>query len=166
MKSKLLPGFILQRTLGTPESAARKLLDKTIAPEGSGREATLISARETNNGSNYEVNRSEYLKRREQFPNSTSQFKLTSSSLGELAFVFTAVALSPSPFFSPMYLLLSVQFEYTVKGPGFHNHTLSVVTFREKDNTLYTYTILTPVNLWPSRETTFRTSADSFRIER
>jgi hypothetical protein len=39
-----LTGFSLQGTLGTPQTAAEKLLRLSIAPEGSGRVATLESA--------------------------------------------------------------------------------------------------------------------------
>ena len=39
-----LQGFSLKRTLGEPKEAAEKLLRLSIAPEGSGREAVLLSA--------------------------------------------------------------------------------------------------------------------------
>jgi hypothetical protein len=44
--SKGLTGFTLQRTLGTPTSAAETLLKVSLAPEGSGRVATLLKAEE------------------------------------------------------------------------------------------------------------------------
>jgi hypothetical protein len=42
--SKLLPGFTLQGILGDPKSAAETLLRVSLAPEGSGRTASLIGA--------------------------------------------------------------------------------------------------------------------------
>lgn len=44
--SKVPPGFSLRGTLGTPTSAAEKLLSTSLAPEGSGRVATLLEAEE------------------------------------------------------------------------------------------------------------------------
>lgn len=43
-------GFSLEGTLGTPEEAANKLLSEAIAPPGSGRETTLLSAFESDRG--------------------------------------------------------------------------------------------------------------------
>lgn len=42
--SPVMPGFSLRGTLGTPTSAAETLLRVSIAPEGSGKTATLINA--------------------------------------------------------------------------------------------------------------------------
>lgn len=42
--SKVGPGFSLRSTLGSPERAAETLLQVSLAPEGSGRVATLIKA--------------------------------------------------------------------------------------------------------------------------
>jgi hypothetical protein len=49
-----MTGFSLQGTLGTPRSAAEKLLRLSIAPEGSGRVATLVDAVEDPNRSAYQ----------------------------------------------------------------------------------------------------------------
>lgn len=49
-RSNLVPGFSLRGTLGPPREAAQRLLDTAIAPEGSGKTATLIDARETSLG--------------------------------------------------------------------------------------------------------------------
>ena len=48
-----LSGFTLKGTLGTPKDAAESLLLKSIAPEGSGRTATLLRSIEDRNGENY-----------------------------------------------------------------------------------------------------------------
>ena len=42
--TRLAPGFSLQGTLGSPQSAAETLLRVSLAPEGSGRTATLVYA--------------------------------------------------------------------------------------------------------------------------
>ena len=47
VRSQLPSGFSLRGNLGPPEKAARLLLDSAIAPPGSGRTATLLSAEET-----------------------------------------------------------------------------------------------------------------------
>ena len=53
IKSKLLPGFTLQGTLGTPTEAAEKILKSAAPPP---KEATLISAQqETRKGQLYYV---------------------------------------------------------------------------------------------------------------
>jgi len=57
------------------------------------------------------------------------------------------------------------QFEFVVKGPGFENHNLSVITNRESDNTLFTLTILSPEELWQQCEQRFRQVADSFHVD-
>lgn len=44
--SSNLPGFSLRGTLGSPEKAAETLLRVSLAPEGSGRTATLLKAEE------------------------------------------------------------------------------------------------------------------------
>lgn len=44
--SQVMPGFTLRGTLGTPQNAAETLLRVSLAPEGSGRVATLLSARD------------------------------------------------------------------------------------------------------------------------
>lgn len=44
--SSVMTGFSLKGTLGDPTSAARTLLRVSLAPEGSGRTATLLSAEE------------------------------------------------------------------------------------------------------------------------
>jgi len=44
IKSSLMPGFSLKGTLGNPKDAAVKLLSTSIAPEGSGKEWTLLDA--------------------------------------------------------------------------------------------------------------------------
>ena len=44
--TKVLPGFTLPGTLGSPVIAANTLLQTIIAPEGSGRKATLLKASE------------------------------------------------------------------------------------------------------------------------
>jgi len=46
-------GFTLRGTLGTPRDAAETLLSKSIAPEGSGRVATLIRSVEERGGQTY-----------------------------------------------------------------------------------------------------------------
>lgn len=49
-----LSGFTLEGTLGTPRDAAETLLSKSIAPEGSGRVATLQRAVEDRGGQTYQ----------------------------------------------------------------------------------------------------------------
>lgn len=49
-----LTGFTLEGTLGTPKEAAETLLSKSIAPEGSGRTATLLRAVQTKSGYQFE----------------------------------------------------------------------------------------------------------------
>jgi hypothetical protein len=44
--SKVMPGFTLRGVLGTPTDAANQLLQTSIAPQGSGRDATLLKANE------------------------------------------------------------------------------------------------------------------------
>lgn len=44
--SKVKPGFSLRGNLGSPTNAAETFLRLSLAPEGSGRVATLISAEE------------------------------------------------------------------------------------------------------------------------
>jgi len=44
--SKVKPGFSLRGNLGTPTNAAETFLSISLAPEGSGRTATLIGAEE------------------------------------------------------------------------------------------------------------------------
>jgi len=46
IKSKVMPGFTLRGTLGTPSDAAEKLLSTVIAPPTSGKRYTLLSAYE------------------------------------------------------------------------------------------------------------------------
>ncbi len=48
--SKLRPGFSLRGSLGSPRNAAETLLRVSLAPEGSGKVATLIDAGEENRG--------------------------------------------------------------------------------------------------------------------
>ncbi|CBN74878.1 conserved unknown protein [Ectocarpus siliculosus] len=48
VKSELMPGFSLKRTLGDPKEAAEKILSTVIAPPGSGREWELLEAFEDN----------------------------------------------------------------------------------------------------------------------
>mmetsp|Transcript_16430 Transcript_16430/g.53492 ORF Transcript_16430/g.53492 Transcript_16430/m.53492 type:complete len:303 (+) Transcript_16430:24-932(+) len=50
VKSEVLPGFSLRKTLGDPSTAARRLLDLSVAPPTSGKTATLLDAQETRNG--------------------------------------------------------------------------------------------------------------------
>jgi photosystem II oxygen-evolving enhancer protein 2 len=52
--SKVSPGFSLQRNLGTPTNAAETFLRLTLAPEGSGRTATLVNAQEDVNRQLYQ----------------------------------------------------------------------------------------------------------------
>lgn len=49
-----LTGFTLEGTLGTPKEAAETLLSKSIAPEGSGRTATLLRSVQTSSGYQFE----------------------------------------------------------------------------------------------------------------
>ncbi|KAA8498520.1 PsbP domain-containing protein 7, chloroplastic [Porphyridium purpureum] len=44
IQTKVLPGFSMERTLGTPEYAGQWLLDNQIAPPNSGKKASLSSA--------------------------------------------------------------------------------------------------------------------------
>ena len=46
IKNKVLPGFSLDKTLGTPQVAAEFLLNTAIAPESSGKTAALLNAYE------------------------------------------------------------------------------------------------------------------------
>ncbi|CAM9761315.1 unnamed protein product [Ectocarpus sp. 12 AP-2014] len=48
VKSELMPGFSLKRTLGDPKEAAEKILSTVIAPPDSGREWELLDAFEDN----------------------------------------------------------------------------------------------------------------------
>ena len=52
MKSQILPGFSLHKTLGDPKDAATKLLSTVIAPPGSGKIAELLAAYESQFGQN------------------------------------------------------------------------------------------------------------------
>jgi hypothetical protein len=57
-----LIGFSLRGSLGTPTSAAETLLSKSIAPQGSGRVATLLSAvEETKNDGRLPIYKFEYV---------------------------------------------------------------------------------------------------------
>jgi PsbP len=44
IKSNVMPGFTLERTLGEPKEAAERLLQNVIAPPGSGKKYELINA--------------------------------------------------------------------------------------------------------------------------
>ena len=60
--SKLRPGFSLRGSLGSPKDAAETLLRVSLAPEGSGRVATLLDAREEIRGdASQEVYTFEYI---------------------------------------------------------------------------------------------------------
>ena len=50
VRSKLPRGFTLRGNLGSPADAAQRLLDTAIAPEGSGKTARLLGAREETRG--------------------------------------------------------------------------------------------------------------------
>eukprot|EP00600_Ochromonadales_sp_CCMP1393_P013716 CAMPEP_0175011952 /NCGR_PEP_ID=MMETSP0005-20121125/9008_1 /TAXON_ID=420556 /ORGANISM="Ochromonas sp., Strain CCMP1393" /LENGTH=290 /DNA_ID=CAMNT_0016268073 /DNA_START=125 /DNA_END=997 /DNA_ORIENTATION=+ len=55
IKSRVMPGFVMQRVLGTPQAAAEKLLSTVIAPPDSGKTYELIKAegREKNGKTQY-----------------------------------------------------------------------------------------------------------------
>jgi PsbP len=83
-----LSGFTLQGTLGTPNSAAEKLLSLSIAPEGSGRTATLLGA--VKEGSKYKF---EYLiDRGERGPPLRNIAVIAASPSGDKLYTLTVVA--------------------------------------------------------------------------
>jgi len=60
-------------------------------------------------------------------------------------------------------------FEYIVKGRDrkgqeFENHNLSVVAGRQGDNSLFTFTMLSPENLWAKNRERFWVAAESFHV--
>uniref|UniRef100_A0A7S3ENR3 PsbP C-terminal domain-containing protein n=1 Tax=Rhodosorus marinus TaxID=101924 RepID=A0A7S3ENR3_9RHOD len=107
-------GFSLQSSLGSPLDAGEQLLRVAIAPEGSGRTATLVGASDRDSGRYY-------------------------------------------------------IFEYIVKGRDrkgqeFENHNLSVVAGRQGDNSLFTFTMLSPEALWTKNRERFWVAAESFHV--
>ena len=84
-----LSGFTLQGTLGTPTNAATTLLSRSIAPEGSGRVATLLNAeqvRENQYKFEYIVDRGE------RGPQLRNIAVIAASPLGDKLFTLTVVA--------------------------------------------------------------------------
>ena len=85
-----LSGFSLQDTLGSPESAAEKLLRLSIAPEGSGRVATLITAIDDTSRGVYQF---EYiLDRGSKGPPLRNISVVAASRIGDKLFTMTVVA--------------------------------------------------------------------------
>jgi hypothetical protein len=85
-----LSGFTLKGTLGTPKDAAESLLLKSIAPEGSGRTATLLRSIEDRNGENYKF---EYIVDfGERRPPLRNIAVIAASPNGETLYILTVVA--------------------------------------------------------------------------
>jgi hypothetical protein len=82
-------GFTLRGTLGTPTNAAETLLTRSIAPEGSGRVATLLDAEQVD-GEKYKF---EYIvDRGERGPPLRNISVMAASSLGDKLYTLTVVA--------------------------------------------------------------------------
>ena len=147
VKSKVMPGFTLQGTLGPPTQAAETLLStvrssihplihskynppthpptylpyptqKAIAPPGSGKNATLLAASAEDRGVGGTVYQFEYIVRKEG---------------GRVPFAL---------------------------------HSLSVIAARPAEDTLFTLTVLAPESRWKEREVELRQVAESFRLTR
>ncbi len=85
-----LRGFSLKGTLGDPETAANSLLRLTIAPEGSGRTATLINAFEDTSRGVYQF---EYVvDRGEKGPPLRNVSVIAASPSGDKLYTLTVVA--------------------------------------------------------------------------
>lgn len=83
-------GFTLKGTLGTPRDAAENLLSKSIAPEGSGRVATLLRAIEDRGGQTYKF---EYIvDRGARGPPLQNIAVIAASPMGDKLFTLTVVA--------------------------------------------------------------------------
>jgi photosystem II oxygen-evolving enhancer protein 2 len=84
-----LSGFTLQGTLGTPTNAAETLLSRSIAPEGSGRVATLLNAEQVGDD-RYKF---EYIvDRGERGPPLRNIAVIAARPLGDKLFTLTVVA--------------------------------------------------------------------------
>mmetsp|Transcript_118221 Transcript_118221/g.341789 ORF Transcript_118221/g.341789 Transcript_118221/m.341789 type:complete len:153 (-) Transcript_118221:253-711(-) len=85
-----LVGFSLKGTLGAPTEAAEKLLRLSIAPEGSGRVATLLSAMEDSSRNVYQF---EYLvDRGSRGPPLRNISVVAASNAGDKLYTMTVVA--------------------------------------------------------------------------
>ena len=85
-----LRGFSLKRTLGEPKEAAEKLLRLSIAPEGSGREAVLLSAIEDTSRNVYQFEFN--VDRGAKGPPVKNISVVAASPLGDKLFTLTVVA--------------------------------------------------------------------------
>ncbi|GIL59151.1 hypothetical protein Vafri_14071 [Volvox africanus] len=124
----IAPGFSLQ-SLGDPQSAGERFL-ATLAPEGSGLQAHLLSA--------------------------TGRTTISPSAVA-------AVRRSPRGYQSPecgdqLYYTL----EYTVRGPRFFRHNVSVYTTR--NDLLYTFNAQCPEGRWQEDAGVLLASAASFKL--
>ena len=85
-----LVGFTLGGTLGTPNEAAETLLTKSIAPEGSGRKATLLRAFDDSSKQTYQF---EYIvDRGERGPPLRNIAVIAASPAGDKLYTLTVVA--------------------------------------------------------------------------
>ena len=85
-----LVGFTLGGTLGTPNEAAETLLTKSIAPEGSGRKATLLRAFDDSGKQTYQF---EYIvDRGERGPPLRNIAVIAASPAGDKLYTLTVVA--------------------------------------------------------------------------
>jgi len=83
-------GFTLRGTLGTPTDAAETLLSRSIAPEGSGRTATLLRAVEDRGGQTYQF---EYIvDRGARGPPLRNIAVIAASPIGDKLYTLTVVA--------------------------------------------------------------------------
>lgn len=83
-----LKGFSLAGTLKSPQNAAETLLKLSIAPEGSGRVATLLNALEVNNNYQFEY----ILDRGNNKPQLRNIAVIAASSKGDAFYTLTVVA--------------------------------------------------------------------------
>ncbi len=110
-----LRGFSLQNTLGPPDTAAEKLLRLSIAPEGSGRTATLLRAGEDQFRQVYQF---EYVvDRGEKGPSLRNISVVASSPLGDKLYTLTVVAPSQQwnddPIFASKLRKIATSFHLT-----------------------------------------------------
>ncbi|BBN11557.1 photosystem II oxygen-evolving enhancer protein 2 [Marchantia polymorpha subsp. ruderalis] len=104
----VFPGFSLQK-IGGPQEAGERILNKFIAPEGSNKVATLLTAQQRSDGSN-------------------------------------------------LYYTL----EFTVKGPTFFRHNLSV--YSTSNNLLFSLNAQSPEKEWSRVQNDFIEIANSFKL--
>ncbi|KAL3939228.1 MAG: hypothetical protein SGBAC_006017 [Bacillariaceae sp.] len=84
-----LKNFSLVGTLGTPQNAAEFLLGKSIAPEGSGRTATLLNTFKKDGENTYQF---EYILERSRGPPLRNIAVIAASANGDAFYTLTVVA--------------------------------------------------------------------------